>query len=105
MSAPNNTYDPVRVAALAPAEVDRMTREAVEAIAAAGTLDELRAASLAHLGRHAPLTLAGAEIGALPPQAAGSEPPSSASHRPRRPARPSWRPSGTPGCSWTRWPT
>ncbi len=69
MSAPNNTYDPVRVAALAPAEVDRMTREAVEAIAAAGTLDELRAASLAHLGRHAPLTLAGAEIGALPPQA------------------------------------
>ena len=38
MSAPNKTYDPVRVAALAPAEVERMTAEGLAAIAAAGDL-------------------------------------------------------------------
>ncbi|HUZ56001.1 MAG TPA: phenylalanine--tRNA ligase subunit alpha [Streptosporangiaceae bacterium] len=69
MSAPNNTYDPVRVAALAPAEVERMTEEGLAAIAAAATLDELKAAEVAHRGRQAPLTLASAEIGALPPEA------------------------------------
>jgi phenylalanyl-tRNA synthetase alpha chain len=69
MSAPNNTYDPVRVAALAPAEVDRMTDEGLAAIAAAGSFDELKTAEVAHRGRQAPLTLAGAEIGALPPEA------------------------------------
>ncbi len=69
MSAPNNTYDPVRVAALAPDEVERMTREAQAAIAAAAGFDELKAAEVAHRGRQAPLTLASAEIGALPPQA------------------------------------
>ena len=69
MSAPNKNYDPVEVTALSPEEVDRATEEALAAIAAAGTLDELKAARLAHAGSKAPLTLAGAEIGALPPAA------------------------------------
>ncbi len=69
MSAPNNTYDPVRVAALAPAEVERMTAEGLTAIAAAACFDDLKAAEVAHRGRQAPLTLASAEIGALPPGA------------------------------------
>ncbi|HXL20267.1 MAG TPA: phenylalanine--tRNA ligase subunit alpha, partial [Streptosporangiaceae bacterium] len=69
MSAPNNTYDPVRVAALAPAEVERMTEKGLAAIAAASTFDDLKEAEVAHRGRHSPLTLASAEIGALPPGA------------------------------------
>ncbi len=69
MSAPNNTYDPVRVAALAPAEVERMTEKGLAAIAAAFTFDDLKEAEVAHRGRQAPLTLASAEIGALPPAA------------------------------------
>jgi phenylalanyl-tRNA synthetase alpha chain len=69
MSAPNKTYDPVEVAALAPAEVQRVTDEALAAIAAAGTLEELKAARLAHAGERAPIALANAEIGALPPAA------------------------------------
>jgi phenylalanyl-tRNA synthetase alpha chain len=69
MSAPNKNYDPVEVTALSPEEVDRAAEEALAVIAAAGTLDELKAARLAHAGGKAPLTLAGAEIGALPPAA------------------------------------
>ncbi len=69
MSAPNKAYDPVRVAALAPAEVERMTTAALEAIAAANDFSELKAARLAHDGREAPLRLANAEVGALPPEA------------------------------------
>ena len=69
MPAPNNTYDPVRVAALAPAEVERMTGEGLAAIGAAATFDDLKEAEVAHRGRQAPLTLASAEIGALPPEA------------------------------------
>src|SRR5713101_4018777 len=69
MSAPNNAYDPVRVAALAPAEVERMTEKGLAAIAAASTVDDLKEAEVAHRGRQAPLTLASAEIGALPPAA------------------------------------
>jgi phenylalanyl-tRNA synthetase alpha chain len=69
MSASRNAYDPVRVAALAPAEVERMTAAGLAAIAAAVTFDDLKAAEIAHRGRQAPLTLAGAEIGALPPEA------------------------------------
>jgi phenylalanyl-tRNA synthetase alpha chain len=68
MSAPNNTYDPVRVAALAPAEVERMTEQGLAAIAAASTFDDLKEAEVAHRGRQAPLTQASAEIGALPPE-------------------------------------
>ena len=69
MSAPNKSYDPVRAAVLAPAEVERMTADGLAAIAAADSFDELKAAEVAHRGRQAPLTLASAEIGALPPEA------------------------------------
>jgi phenylalanyl-tRNA synthetase alpha chain len=69
MSAPNKAYDPVEVAVLAPAEVERMQAEALTAIAAANDLDALKAARLAHAGDRAPVTLANAEIGALPPAA------------------------------------
>src|SRR5258708_17327089 len=69
MSAPNKSYDPVEVAALSPDVVQRMLEEALAAIAAAATLDELKAARLAHAGDRAPITLANAEIGALPPAA------------------------------------
>src|SRR5215472_1244765 len=69
MSASKNTYDPVRVAALAPAEVERMTAEGLAAISAAASFDDLKAAEVKHRGRQAPLTLASAEIGALPAKA------------------------------------
>ena len=69
MSAPNKSYDPVQVAALSPEEVQRMLGDALAAIAAAADLDELKAARLAHAGDRAPITLANAEIGALPPAA------------------------------------
>jgi phenylalanyl-tRNA synthetase alpha chain len=69
MSAPNKSYDPVEVAALSPDEVQRTADEALAAIAAATSLDELKAARLAHAGDRAPITLANAEIGALPPAA------------------------------------
>jgi len=69
MSAPNKAYDPVRVGSLEPAEVERMTKEALTAIGGAASFDELKAAEVAHRGRQAPLTLAGAEVGALPPEA------------------------------------
>jgi phenylalanyl-tRNA synthetase alpha chain len=69
MSAGSKQYDPVEVAVLSPDEVDRARDEALAAVAAAGNLDELKAARLAHSGDRAPLTLASAEIGALPPAA------------------------------------
>jgi phenylalanyl-tRNA synthetase alpha chain len=69
MSAPNKSYDPVRVAALSPDEVQRMVDHALAAVAGAASLDELKAARLAHVGDRAPITLANAEIGALPPAA------------------------------------
>ena len=69
MSAPNKSYDPKAVAALAPGEVTRVLDEALAAVAAAGTLDELKTARIAHDGDRAPLSLASAEIGALPPEA------------------------------------
>ena len=69
MSAPNKQYDPVEVTSLSPAEVSRMRDEALAAVAAASTLDELKAARLAHAGDRSPLRLANAEIGALPPGA------------------------------------
>ncbi|MCW2900525.1 MAG: phenylalanyl-tRNA synthetase, alpha subunit [Streptosporangiaceae bacterium] len=46
-----------------------MRDEAITAIAAAGDLDELKQARLAHAGDQAPLALANREIGALPPHA------------------------------------
>ena len=69
MSAPNKNYDPVAVTALSAAEVDRALEAALAAIEAASTLDELKGARLAHDGDKAPLRLARAEIGALPPEA------------------------------------
>ena len=69
MSAPNDDFDPVRAAVLEPAEVERMTAAALEAIAAAKDFDELKAARLAHDGRESPLRRANAAIGALPPEA------------------------------------
>ncbi len=69
MSAPNNTYDPVEVAVLSPEELERMQADALAAIAAASDLAQLKTARIAHFGDRAPLTLANAEIGALPPAA------------------------------------
>jgi phenylalanyl-tRNA synthetase alpha chain len=69
MSAPNKSYDPVPVTALSEDEVQRMLDSALAAIAGAGDLDELKVARLAHAGDRAPITLANAEIGALPPAA------------------------------------
>jgi phenylalanyl-tRNA synthetase alpha chain len=69
MSAPNKNYDPVAVTALSAEEVERALKAALGAISAAMTLDELKEARLAHAGDKAPLTLASAEIGALPPEA------------------------------------
>ncbi|MGE5286941.1 MAG: phenylalanine--tRNA ligase subunit alpha [Micromonosporaceae bacterium] len=69
MSAPNKSYDPVEVTPLSPGELRRMLTEAVAAISAAGSLDELKAARLAHFGDRSPLKLANREIGALPPAA------------------------------------
>jgi phenylalanyl-tRNA synthetase alpha chain len=53
-------------ARVSPGEVARALDEALAAVAAAGTLDELKAARIAHEGDRAPLTLASAEIGTLP---------------------------------------
>src|SRR6266700_1530102 len=69
MSAPNKNYDPVAVAALSAKEVQRMLDDALAAIAGAASLDELKAARLAHSGDRAPIAEANAEIGALPPAA------------------------------------
>ena len=69
MSAPNKNYDPVAVTALSAGEVERALGDALAAIGEAKTLDELKEARLAHAGDKAPLTLASAEIGALPPEA------------------------------------
>jgi phenylalanyl-tRNA synthetase alpha chain len=69
MSAPNKNYDPVAVTALSAEAVETATAAALDAIAAAGTLDELKAARLAHAGDRSPLSAARAEIGALPPEA------------------------------------
>jgi len=46
-----------------------MQKDALAAIAAASDLDELKAARIAHAGDRAPIMLANAEIGALPPAA------------------------------------
>jgi phenylalanyl-tRNA synthetase alpha chain len=69
MSAPNKSYDPKATASLAPGEVARVLDDALAAVAVAGSLDELKAARIAHEGDRAPLSLASAEIGALPPGA------------------------------------
>lgn len=69
MSAPNKGFDPVEVAALAPAAINEAVTTALAAIASASDLDELKAVRLAHAGDRSPLALANREIGALPPSA------------------------------------
>ncbi len=69
MSGPNTDYDPVEVTALQAGEVEARTAAALDAIAAADSLDELKRARIDHAGDRSPLALANREIGALPPQA------------------------------------
>jgi phenylalanyl-tRNA synthetase alpha chain len=69
VSGPNTQYDPVEVTALDPAVIEANVEAAIAAFAAAGTLEELKAARLAHQGEKSPLALANREIGALPPSA------------------------------------
>src|SRR5580700_2309726 len=63
MSAQDNENDP---SGLSPDEVARALAKALAAVADAATLDELKTARIAHGGDRAPLTLASAQIGALP---------------------------------------
>ena len=103
MSAANENDDPKAVAALAPDDVARALDEALAAIAAAGTLDELKAARIAHEGDRAPLALASAGIGALPPEARAEAGRRVGAARSRlreamRSARPSWKPNVTGRC-------
>ena len=69
MSAPNKSFDPKQVSALSAEAIEQAVKNAVSAINAAGTLDELKEARLAHAGDRSPLALANREIGALPPAA------------------------------------
>ncbi|MDO5739540.1 MAG: phenylalanine--tRNA ligase subunit alpha [Ornithinimicrobium sp.] len=68
MSGPTN-HDPVEVAALQPQAVEADVGDALSAIAAASSLDELKSARLAHAGEKSPLALANRAIGGLPPSA------------------------------------
>jgi phenylalanyl-tRNA synthetase alpha chain len=65
----NQNFDPVEVSVLQPEAIDAAVAEALSAFAAAGSLDELKTARLAHAGDRSPLALANREIGALPPAA------------------------------------
>jgi len=69
MSAPNKSFDPVQVAALAPDAIEQAVADALAAIAVASDLEELKSARLGATGDRSPLALANREIGALPPQA------------------------------------
>jgi phenylalanyl-tRNA synthetase alpha chain len=69
LSAPD--YDPKRVDALSPEQLDAALAAGQTAFAAAASLDELAAAKTAHLGGNAPVSLANREIGVLPPAARG----------------------------------
>jgi phenylalanyl-tRNA synthetase alpha chain len=65
----SSNFDPVEVAALQPETLDAAVATALNAFAAASTLDELKLARLEHAGDRSPLALANREIGALPPAA------------------------------------
>ena len=69
VSAPNSDYDPVEVAALSAERVGQALATGLAAVATATTLEELKAARLAHAEDRSPLALANREIGALPPAA------------------------------------
>jgi phenylalanyl-tRNA synthetase alpha chain len=62
-------YDPVQVAVLDPDAIASAVQQALDAIAAAGSLDELKQIRTQVSGDRAPLTQASSEIGALPPEA------------------------------------
>jgi phenylalanyl-tRNA synthetase alpha chain len=66
---PNPGFDPVEVSALQPEAIDAAVADALSAVAAATSLDELKTARLAHAGDRSALALANREIGALPPAA------------------------------------
>ncbi|HEU5266921.1 MAG TPA: phenylalanine--tRNA ligase subunit alpha [Jatrophihabitans sp.] len=66
---PTESFDPVEVAALRPEQLEAAVADALAAIAASATLEELKAARVAHAGDRAPIALANREIGALPPAA------------------------------------
>jgi phenylalanyl-tRNA synthetase alpha chain len=65
----SQSFDPVEVAALAPEAVEQAVADALAAIAAASSLEELKAVRTRHAGDRSPLALANREIGALPPAA------------------------------------
>lgn len=69
MSAPNKSFDPKQVSILSPESIDAAVAEAITAINAANSLDELKEARIAHAGDRSALALANREIGALPPAA------------------------------------
>ena len=96
MSAPNKSYDPVEVEAVKPDEVARHRADALAAISAAATLDELHQVKIAVAGDRSPLALANREIGALPPAAEGR----GRQARRRGPRRGQERAGRAPGPSW-----
>ena len=67
MSGPQ--YDPKEAVALSADSLDAARSLALEAFAAAGDLEALKAARVAHLGDRSPIGLANREIGTLPPEA------------------------------------
>ena len=67
MSDPNPPQQPSLAAEPAPLDVDRAVDDALAALAAAGSLEELKAARLAHAGDRSPLSLANRGIATLPP--------------------------------------
>ena len=67
MSDPNPPQQPSLAAEPASLDVDRAVDDALAALAAAGSLEELKAARLAHAGDRSPLSLANREIATLPP--------------------------------------
>lgn len=69
MSGPNTNYDPVEVAVLRPEAVQAAVAAALADFAAATTLDDLKAARIAHTGDRSALAIANREIAALPPAA------------------------------------
>ncbi|MDP9094338.1 MAG: phenylalanine--tRNA ligase subunit alpha [Actinomycetota bacterium] len=66
------SFDPVVPHSLQPAVIAAEVTAALAAFAAAGTVDELKAARLAHAGDRSPLAVANREIGLLPPAAKGA---------------------------------
>ena len=69
MSAPNSSFDPVEVAALAEEALAAARDAGIAAASSATTLEELKAARLAHASDRSPLALANREVAALPPAA------------------------------------